>query len=463
VSELSVIAPVYGNAATLEELHRRVRSAAAGWDLQLILVDDASPDDSRSVISELAARDPAVEPVFLDRNVGQHEAVLAGMRRARGRWTAVLDADLQDPPEAIPVLLEHVRNGEQVVFAGRRGAYQGAGRLASSLAFKRLLAALTGVPRDAGMFFVADRRAVDSLLALEGPPPFLVAMVGAAGLRAVSVPVERGRSDHSSYSSSQRLRSGLRGLRWASRSVRIESHNATQNAYYARGKQRMAPRLSPYIERHIGELCRFAHLEPGQRVLEVGPGQGRYTLPLADRGLDLEVLELVPNMLELLAESKGDREIALHLGDVVAPPDSVKPGFDAVVGLFALHHMHDVPACLASMARLLRPGGRLALLEPNAYNPLYYLQIALSRDMSWAGDRGVLEMRAASLRRALSAAGLEDVRIEHFGFFPPAISNRPRGPVVERALERIGPLRPFLPFQLLGGRAPAGGSAPVPS
>src|SRR4051812_26066541 len=83
MSELSVVVPVYGNAATLDELHRRVRAGASGWDLQLILVDDASPDDSRRVISELAARDPAVEPLLLRRNVGQHAAVLEGMRRAR--------------------------------------------------------------------------------------------------------------------------------------------------------------------------------------------------------------------------------------------------------------------------------------------------------------------------------------------------------------------------------------------
>ena len=238
---------------------------------------------------------------------------------------------------------------------------------------------------------------------------------------------------------------------------RIERHNAVQSDYYAHGKARMAPRRSPYLQRHIEELSRFARLAPGERVLEVGPGQGRYSLELADRGFDLEVLELVPAMLELLDRAKGDREIVLHHGDVLSPPESVKPGFDAVIGFFALHHMHDVPGCLASMAGLVRPGGRIALLEPNAYNPLYYAQIAFSPDMTWSGDRGVLEMRSGSLRRALSAAGLERVRIERFGFFPPAIFNRPRGPVADRLLEQLPPLRPFLPFQLLGGWAPAHG------
>ena len=236
----------------------------------------------------------------------------------------------------------------------------------------------------------------------------------------------------------------------------IERHNAVQGAYYARGKARMEPRRTPYIQRHVEQLCRFTPLAAGDRVLEVGPGQGRYTFALADRGLELEVLELLPTLLTLLDEARGDREIALHQGDVLSPPDSLRPGFDAVIGLFALHHMHDFAACIASMARLLRPGGRLAFLEPNAFNPLYYAQVAFSRDMTWEGDRGIAQMRPGLLLKALHAAGLEEVRLERFGFFPPLIGNRPRAAAVERGLERIGPLRPFLPFQLIGGRAPDG-------
>ena len=89
----------------------------------------------------------------------------------------------------------------------------------------------------------------------------------------------------------------------------IELHNAVQRAYYAKRKSRMDPRRSRYLERHIDELWRFADLAPGQRVLEVGPGQGRYSLSLADRGLKLEVLELVPEMLELIESARDGREI----------------------------------------------------------------------------------------------------------------------------------------------------------
>jgi glycosyltransferase involved in cell wall biosynthesis len=221
MSELSVIAPAYRNAGTLQELHRRVKSAVGGPGLQLILVDDASPDDSRQVISELAARDPDVEPIFLSRNVGQHAAVLEGMRRARGPWTVVMDADLQDPPEAIPALLQAAGDDVDVVFAGRRGRYESRLRLLTSRLFKRTLAVATGLPADAGMFFVANRHSVKVLTTMKGATPFVVAMIGRSGLRTRSIPVQRDRAPAgSSYTPVMRLRSAIRGLRWATQRTR---------------------------------------------------------------------------------------------------------------------------------------------------------------------------------------------------------------------------------------------------
>lgn len=221
MSELSVVVPVHGNAATLPELHRRIRAAAGSLRLQLVLVDDASPDRSRQAIAGLAERDPGVEPVLLERNVGQHAAVIEGLRRARGTSTVVLDADLQDPPEAIPELLGAAGGGVDVVFAGRRGRYESRLRLLTSRLFKRTLAVATGVPPDAGMFFVANRSAVDALLRMNGAPPFVVAMIGRAGLRTRSIPVERQPArGASSYTAAMRVRSAMRGLRWSIRRVR---------------------------------------------------------------------------------------------------------------------------------------------------------------------------------------------------------------------------------------------------
>jgi hypothetical protein len=125
-----------------------------------------------------------------------------------------------------------------------------------------------------------------------------------------------------------------------------------------------------------------------------------------------------------------------------------------VVGFFTLHHVPDVARCLHGCASLVKPGGRVAFLEPNPYNPLYYVQLLVAPGMSWEGERGILEMRKRTVLDAMASAGLTDLRFSRFGFLPPAIVNRPRGGELETRLERLGALQQVLPFQLFAGTRP---------
>jgi SAM-dependent methyltransferase len=235
-----------------------------------------------------------------------------------------------------------------------------------------------------------------------------------------------------------------------------EQHNETQRRYFANAEKRgMRPTGTPYLRRQLDELVRFAHLEPGQRVLEVGCGMGRYTLLLAERGIRVEGIDLSAPLLDRLrAFNAGRFEIPLHTGDVLDPPEPLGT-FDAVVGFFTLHHIHDLATTYSAMAGLVAPGGRVAFLEPNAWNPLYYIQIAVTREMTWEGDGGLLGMRRSPVFKAMESAGLRDLELRRFGFFPPFAANRARGRRAERALERVRILRPVLPFQLFGGVRPA--------
>ena len=211
---VSVVVPVYRNEATLRELHRRLALALEPETFELVFVDDASPDGSRAELRQMAAADPRVVLVELDRNGGQQRALLRGLREARGEWAVTLDADLQDPPEAIPLLLA-ARGGADVVFAARRGRYESRGRMLTSRAYKRVLHAVGGVPADAGSFVALNRGAIERVLELDGPS--LPALIGAAGVRVASVPVVRApRPDgRSAYSAGARVRVAARTLRWA--------------------------------------------------------------------------------------------------------------------------------------------------------------------------------------------------------------------------------------------------------
>jgi SAM-dependent methyltransferase len=227
-------------------------------------------------------------------------------------------------------------------------------------------------------------------------------------------------------------------------------HNAYQREYFeARSKVTMRPRPTRYVNRQVDELVAFAGLAPGAHIVDVGCGEGRYTLPLADRGFAVEGLDLAPVLLERLEAVNGGRHrIPLHAADVMDPPAALHERFDAAVGFFALHHFHDLERCFAGIARLVRPGGTVTFLEPNPVNPLYYLQIAATPGMTWEGDGGLVRMRPAVLDAAARPAGLEAMAVRRFGFAPPAIANRPRGAAIERRLESVGVWERALPFTL---------------
>ncbi len=116
--DISVVTPVYGCADCLEELCRRLRATLEPLveHFEILLVDDRSPDGAWEVIRELAQRDPAVRGIRLSRNHGQHYAIAAGLDQVRGRWTVVMDCDLQDQPEEIAKLYHKALEGyDQVV------------------------------------------------------------------------------------------------------------------------------------------------------------------------------------------------------------------------------------------------------------------------------------------------------------------------------------------------------------
>jgi SAM-dependent methyltransferase len=238
----------------------------------------------------------------------------------------------------------------------------------------------------------------------------------------------------------------------------IAEHNRAQIEYFEHaGKEAMRPTSTPYVERQVDALVRFAGLAEGDHVLDVGCGMGRYTLPLAERGLSVEGIDLSRTLLDRLeAFNAGRHEIPLHCADILELPESLNETFDAAVGFFTLHHLHDLSASFAAMARLVRPGGRIVFLEPNPLNVLYYIQLVVAPGMSWQGDRGILKMRPRTVFGAMEAAGLASPAIERFGLFPPFAANRPLGARLERGLERVPLWRPLRAFQLFRADVPAG-------
>ena len=222
MTRVAVVVPVYGNAPTLRALATRLAATLDGRDWRLRLVIDASPDDSAPVARALAAEEPRIAVTDLSTNVGQHRALARGLADEpdADAWIC-LDADLQDPPEAVPLLLDRLAAGDVgAVFAGRRGAYESAVRRLTGTLHRRLAARLTGLPPDAGAFLAMSpgvRRAV--VAAVGAGAPSVVLAVAQAGERTASVPVVRDpRPEGSSaWTGRDRLVQSVRSLAWAAR------------------------------------------------------------------------------------------------------------------------------------------------------------------------------------------------------------------------------------------------------
>ncbi len=168
---LSVVVPVYGCQSCLGHLHERLTTAlrGLGTSYEIVLVDDRAEDGSWPEIERLADLDDSVRGILLSRNFGQHAAITAGLDYARGAWVAVIDCDLQDPPEDIPRLFTRAVEGCDIVF-GRRTRKKPANlprRLLGALYYWGLRT-FAGAKSEGefGTLSILSRKAVDAFLEL---------------------------------------------------------------------------------------------------------------------------------------------------------------------------------------------------------------------------------------------------------------------------------------------------------
>src|SRR3984957_3053922 len=191
---VSVVAPVYNEEALVDEFYSRVCSALEGLEFELVLVDDGSSDGSPAAMERLAVNDPRVRVVYLSRNFGHQTALTAGLDHASGDAVVMLDADLQDPPELIPTMLDHWRAGCDVVYAVREQRDgESHFKLSTARWFYRLFDKLAQVElqHNSGDFRLLDRRALNALLSMRERNRFLRGMTVWVGYTQAAVPYHR--------------------------------------------------------------------------------------------------------------------------------------------------------------------------------------------------------------------------------------------------------------------------------
>jgi undecaprenyl-phosphate 4-deoxy-4-formamido-L-arabinose transferase len=190
---VSLVIPVYNEAANLPLLWTRLRPILSDptrqWEV--VFIDDGSTDDSLEIMRGYHREDRRVRVVELARNFGQHSALLAGFRNCSGEVVVTLDADLQNPPEEIPRLLEAIAQGNDVVGGWRETRQDRTYRLLASQLHNRITSAMVGVPmHDYGCMLRAYRRhIVETVVACDEKAAFVPALANSFAKRVAEIPV----------------------------------------------------------------------------------------------------------------------------------------------------------------------------------------------------------------------------------------------------------------------------------
>ncbi|MEO6323428.1 MAG: glycosyltransferase family 2 protein [Thermoanaerobaculia bacterium] len=199
--QLSVVVPIFNEAQNLSELRKRLVATldASGRSWEVLFVDDGSSDGSYETLRDFAQSDPRLRLIRLSRNFGHQMALTAGVDRAFGTHVAVMDADLQDPPELLLAMLDQSAQGYEVVYAVRT-AREGetAFKKATAHVFYRLMRRWTNVdiPIDVGDYRLMGPRAVAAFRRLRERHRFIRGMTAWVGFPQVGVPYVRPSRAH---------------------------------------------------------------------------------------------------------------------------------------------------------------------------------------------------------------------------------------------------------------------------
>jgi polyisoprenyl-phosphate glycosyltransferase len=194
-AEISVAVPCRNEIETLPELHRRLAETldgiAVSWEL--VVVDDFSTDGTRDLLRGLAERDSRVRAVLLSRNFGLARAHMAALRHSSGTWTVIMDADLQDEPEAIPRMLELAKEGHDVVYCVRTSRAEGRLIRFATAAFYAIIRRISEVPQpsQAGSFSMVSRRVRKRILAMPERNVFFPGLRAFVGFDQVALSLHR--------------------------------------------------------------------------------------------------------------------------------------------------------------------------------------------------------------------------------------------------------------------------------
>jgi len=194
--------------------------------------------------------------------------------------------------------------------------------------------------------------------------------------------------------------------------------------YFGKHHSYLLPQDNYYTQKISNTLRNALLLEPQSSILEIGCGAGRFSLPLLDQGLAMTCVDTSRELVDVFLKSlKKNHQATVLAQDLF----QMNGRFDFVIGFFVLHHFSDHVPLFAKIKSLLKEKGRIGFIEPNPFNPLYYLAPIFYEGIA-NKDEHYFMCERNKITRTLKNAGFQNIRVEKFGFLPPQIINLKIGP-----------------------------------
>ena len=197
MKKISVIVPMYYEEKVAEECYKRLTACLQKltyYTYEIIIIDDGSKDKTLEILENIASKDDKVKVISFSRNFGHQAAVTAGLKHVSGDAIIIIDADLQDPPELIPQMIQLWEQGNEIIYAKRKKRKgESPFKLLSAKLFYQILNALsdTEIPKDTGDFRLVDKKVVDTINNMPEHNKFLRGLFSWVGYKQIPFEYER--------------------------------------------------------------------------------------------------------------------------------------------------------------------------------------------------------------------------------------------------------------------------------